>query len=148
MTRVEVGVLINRPPDEVFSYLSNFENNPLWQSGVQEATITSEGALDVGSTYTQVSKFLGRRIESRFEVVEYEPNRRVKAQSVESSFPITFTRAVEAEGDSTRVTAVIEGDATGFFKLAGPLLDRMTQRQIEADYANLKTVLETQSGTE
>jgi hypothetical protein len=39
--------------------------------------------------------------------------------------------------------ALIRGDATGLLKLAGPLLVRMTQRQIEGDYAWLKQGLET-----
>lgn len=42
-----------------------------------------------------------------------------------------------------RVTAVIEGDASGFFKLFQPPLDRMTRKSIEEDYANLKRILES-----
>ena len=144
MIKVETSVVIARPPNEVFAYISNFENNPQWQSGMQEAKFTSEGPLDVGSTYTQVAKFLGRRIESTFEVIEYQPNRMVKASSTSGSFPITFTRIVEPVGSGTKVTAVVEGDASGFFKLAEPLLARMVQRSVGADYANLKRKLETQ----
>jgi uncharacterized protein YndB with AHSA1/START domain len=73
--RIETIVQIDRPAEEVFAYISNFENNPKWQSGQIEARITSEGPLRVGSTYDQVAKFLGRRIVSTFEVVEYEPGR-------------------------------------------------------------------------
>ncbi len=138
-------MLINRPPDEVFAYISNFENNPKWQSGMQEARFTSEGSLRVGSTYTQVAKFLGRRIQSTFEILEYEPERMVKATTTSGSFPITFTRMVEPAEGGTQVTAIIEGDASGFFKLAEPLLARMVQRSVDADYANLKHILETQA---
>jgi len=71
-----------RPSDEVFAYIANFENNPQWQSGQIEARFTSEGPLQVGSTYDQVATFMGRRIVSTFEVLEYEPNRKVKVSSV------------------------------------------------------------------
>ncbi len=64
MIRVESSVIIERQPNEVFEYLTNFENNPLWQSGMQEAHFTSEAELDIGSTYSQIARFLGRRIES------------------------------------------------------------------------------------
>jgi hypothetical protein len=40
------------------------------------------------------------------------------------------------------VTAIIEGDASGFFKLAEPLLARMVQRSVVSDYQNLKQILE------
>ena len=122
MIRVEATVTVNRPSEEVFAFLSNFENNPRWQSGMQEASFTSQGPLQVGSTYAQVAKFLGRRIESTFEVIEYEPHRLVKATSTSGSFPITFTRTVEPGSGNTQVRAIIEGDASGFFKLAEPLM--------------------------
>lgn len=145
MIRVETSVVVDGPRDKVFAFISNFENNPRWQSGMQEAKFTSAGSLRVGSTYTQVAKFLGRRVESTFEVIEYEPNHRVKATSISGSFPITFTRIVEPLDKATKVTAIIEGDASGFFKLAEPLLARMVQKSVDADYARLKDLLESES---
>ena len=142
MIKIETEVKIDRPADEVFAFISNFENNPRWQSGQLEARFTSDGPLRVGSTYDQVAKFLGRRVVSTFEVVEYEPGRKVKASSTSGSFPITFTRIVEPSKEGSEVTATIEGDASGFFKLAEPLLARMVQRSVDSDYRNLKRILE------
>ncbi len=142
MIKVVTGVEIDRPSDEVFAFISNFENNPKWQSGQLEARFSSEGPLRVGSTYDQVAKFLGRRIESSFEVLEYEPNRKIKASSTSGPFPITFTRMVEPREGGAKVTAIIEGNASGFFKLAEPLLSRMVQRSVDSDYQNLKKVME------
>jgi uncharacterized membrane protein len=142
-TRVEVEITVNRPAGGVFEFISNFENNPCWQSGVQEASFTSEGPLGIGSTYVQSSTFLGRRVNSSFEVIAFEPGVMVRARSTSGSFPITFTRSVEPLEDGARVTAVIEGDSSGFFKLAEPLLNRMVERQIKSDYVALKQLLET-----
>lgn len=142
MIRVETEVHINKPSEEVFAYISNFENNPKWQAGMIKAKWTSEGPLRPGSTYAQLAGFLGRRIESNFEVLEYEPGRLVKAASTSGSFPITFTRMVEPESEGARVKAIIEGDASGFFKLAEPLLAVMVKRSVDKDYRNLKRVLE------
>ena len=148
MIKVEASVTIECSSDEVFEFLSNFENNPRWQAGMREAKFTSDGPLRAGSTYAQVARFLGRRIESTFEVIDYEPGRMVKATSTSGSFPITFTRIVEAKEDGVHVKAIIEGDASGFFKLATPILRRMVQRSVDADYANLKKVLEAASNDE
>ena len=142
MIRVVTGVNIDRPSEEVFAFISNFENNPKWQSGQLEAKFSSEGPLRVGSTYDQVAKFMGRRIESSFEVLEYEPNRKVKASTTSGSFPITFTRMVEPRDGGAKVTAIVEGNANGFFKLAEPLLSRMVQRSVDSDYQTLKRVME------
>jgi uncharacterized membrane protein len=142
MIQVDVAITVNRPPDEVFAFISDFENNPKWQNGMQRCTFTSPPPLDVGSTYDQEAKFLGRPILSQFEVIAYEPGRLVKATTVSGSFPITFTRMVEPIEGGTQVTAVIEGDSSGFFRIAQPLMRWMVNRSIQADYKRLKQLLE------
>lgn len=142
MTRVEINITIDRPPEEVFAYLANFENNPKWQSGMKSARFTSEGLLRVGSTYVQQASFLGRRIETNFEVIEYEAGKRVRIASTSGSFPIQVLREVSASNGGTRVHAIIEGQAGGFFRIFAPLLNWMVGQQIRVDYANLKRILE------
>ncbi len=93
------------------------------------------------STYDQVATFLRRKIESTFEVEAYEPGRMIRASSTASSSPITFTRMVEPPESGTKVTAIITGDASGFFKLAEPILRMMVQRSVDGDYRNLREVL-------
>ena len=143
MIQVKASVHIRRSPEEVFAYLSNFENNPQWQSGMVSAKFTSPGPLRVGSTYSQEARFLGRPVISEFEVIEFEPGRRVKITSTSGTFPITVTRSVEPDGGgSSRVSAVVEGDASGVYRLAEPILRSMVQRSVQGDYERLKSVLE------
>ncbi|MBK8903621.1 MAG: SRPBCC family protein [Anaerolineaceae bacterium] len=142
MISVNISIDINRPPDEVFAFLSDFENNPKWQNGMKVCTWTSKPPLRLGSTYSQEASFLGRPIFSHFEVIAYEPGKMVKATSPAGTFPITFTRSVEPHGTGTRVKALIEGDSSGVFKLAEPLMAPMVRKSIEADYARLKELLE------
>ena len=59
-----------------------------------------------------------------------------------STFPITFTRMVEPDGEGCRVRAIIEGDPTGVFTLGAPVMRRQVQRTVRQDYANLKQLLE------
>jgi uncharacterized membrane protein len=72
MIKVNVSVIINKPHQEIFAYIANFENNPKWQGGMLEATFTSEGPLQKGSTYEQVATFLGKKIYTTFEVIQFE----------------------------------------------------------------------------
>jgi hypothetical protein len=67
----------------------------------------------------------------------------VNASSTSGPFPITFTRIVEPSDGGSKVTAIIDGDASGFFKLAEPLLKRMVQNSVDGDYQNLKRILES-----
>lgn len=145
MIRFDVSIEIERPPSEVFGFISDFEKNPLWQSGMVEARFTSPPPLGVGSTYVQVARFLGRRIDSEFRVESFEPGRSVTIQSIGGTFPIRVTRQVEPSRQGSRVSAVIEGEATGVFKLAEPVLRGVVKRTVDGDYARLKELLESEN---
>ena len=141
---VTVSIEIQRPAAEVFDYVSNFEHNPVWQGGMQSARVTSEPPLRVGSTYVQVAKFLGRRIDTRFEVTGLEPGRAVSIASTSGTFAIQVTRRVEPTGDDRcAVTAHVRGQPTGFFKLFGGLMDGMVRKSVQKDYAELKRILQS-----
>lgn len=106
------------------------------------ASVTSDRDLRVGTTYDQVAKFMGKEIITSFEVIEYIPNSLVKAKSTPGSFPITFKRVVENEDGASRVKAVIESDASEFFKLFNPIMSFFVKRSINADYKRLKALFE------
>ena len=142
MLNISSTVFIERDPETVFAYIANPENNPSWQSGMKSCMVTSEGPIAVGSTYQQVAAFLGRRIESNFEIVAYDAPHLIRGTTVESSFPITFTRTVEAKDGGTQVKTVVEGDSSGFFRIAEPLMRMLVKRSVDKDYVRLKRVLE------
>ncbi len=144
MVKVEVSEVINRPVEEIFEYISTPENDPKWQSGVLKSEQTSDGPIGVGATSLEVRKFLGRRMESTFEVTEYEPNRIIKQKSTSGPMALDITMSFASVEGGTEVTLAGGGDSGGFFKLADPLVSRMAKRQLEADVANLKDLLESQ----
>ena len=143
MLEIVSGAYIAAPSGVVFSLISDFEKNPTWQSGMQSCVFTTPPPLGVGSRYDQSATFLGRTAVSTFEVVEFIEGRLVKATSIAGSFPVTFTRSVEPEGAGTRVKAIVQGSASGFFKLATPLLRRLVKRSIDGDYERLKKLVES-----
>lgn len=143
MTEVQAAAEIERGADVVFDYLADMENNPRWQKGQQHCRWTSDPPLAVGSTYEQSAKFLGKEINSSFEVVEFEPGRRIRIVTVGGTMPIDVTRQVEPLGDSRcRVSATVKGDPPGLMRLFGPLLDLMVKRSVRQDYQRLKDLLE------
>ena len=144
MTNVNSHIHINRPATEVFEFIANPENNPQWQNGMVSCEITSPEPWGLGSTYAQKAKFMGRDIISQFEITQFEPGRLIRGDTVESSFPISFTRIVEADdsGTGSNVQAIVTGDASGFIKLFTPLMNWMVGRSVRADYKRLKELLE------
>jgi hypothetical protein len=68
----------------------------------------------------------------------------IRGETIESSFPISFTRTVYSDetGDGCTIEVLVTGDSTGFFKLFSPLMDLMISRSIKQDYAQLKKLFE------
>ena len=69
----------------------------------------------------------------------------MKATSIAGPFPITVTRIVEPETRGCRVRAIIEDDATRFFKLAAPLITWLVKRSGGADHHRLKRLFSNRS---
>jgi uncharacterized membrane protein len=141
--RIEKSIEINQPVEKVFEFVWNPENDPLWQTQVREAKITSDGPLGVGSTTSQTAHFLGRSIETTGEITEHVQNQKFAWKS--TSGPVAgeglFTFESVADGQ-TKFTMAVDLDIGGFFKVAEPLVARSSKRQVDANLANLKDLLE------
>ena len=145
MLRVEASVVINRPVEEVFAFVTTPENDPQWRSGMLESKQTSEGPKGVGTTEQGVVQLLGRRIEWTAEATEYEPNKKVKDKVAAGPMSAEQSQTFEPVEGGTRFTLVLEGETGGFFRLAEPIVIRILQRDLEADVANLKDILEAEA---
>jgi uncharacterized protein YndB with AHSA1/START domain len=128
--RVEVTIHIKRSVEDVFAYITNFENNPKWQNGMVYCTFTTPPPLSVGSPYKQMAQFMRRSIESQFEVTKLIPNQRVEFETIESTFPIQIVREVSSTVNGTQLHAIISGQPSGLMRLFSPLMKSMMSRQI------------------
>ena len=143
--REEHTVVIERSVEAVFAFTTDPNNESLWQSTSLETEQTSEGAVDVGTTFRNTSKFLGRRIESTYQVTENDPPHKQCVRITSGPLPGSACYLYEpADGGSTRFTQNFETEVGGFFRLAEPLVARAIRRQMQADMATLKDLLEAQ----
>ncbi len=136
--------VIDRSIEEVFAFVTDPNKDPLWHASTLEAEQTSEGPVGVGTTYRIVLKFLGRRIETTYEIIEYEPPHKHCVRITSGPIPAVGCLLLEpTDGGSTRLTQTLDrGELGFFFRLAEPLVRRAINRQSEADLATLKDLLE------
>lgn len=145
MVTIEFNLVINRPVEEVFAFVSNSENLPRWRSTVLEVKKTSTGPIGVGGTFRGRFTFLGRQFDGNLEVTAHEPNQVYVSKMAEGPFPIETRYTFEPVENGTHVTFVVEGAPGGFFKLAEPLVVSMARRSYNTDLQNLKEMLEAQA---
>jgi uncharacterized membrane protein len=130
------------PSGDVFDFVRNIENAQMWLGGWLESRPTSE-TEGIGFTWIDVIEVFGRRVETEFELTEFEPGRKLAFRSIQGSFPISGDYSFQPNGEGTSVIFALQGEPGGFFKLAKLLLGRMLQRQWDTNLANLKDVLES-----
>jgi hypothetical protein len=145
MARFEINLVIHRPIEEVFAFISNAENLPRWRAATLEVKPLSGGTPGVGSLFKGRFTFLGRPFEGNLEVIAREPCHRYATKMVGGPFPLAAHYTLEAVEGVTHLTLIIQGEPGGFFKLAEPLVVSMARRSYESDLHNLKEMLEAQA---
>jgi hypothetical protein len=136
---------IARPPELVAAYASDPRNDTAWIGGLERVDIPGELPLRAGSRVSRVSRFLGRPIVYVLEVEACEAGRRLVMRSVAGPFPMRVTYEFEATPCGTRMRIINEGDTSGFFRIAAPMLSRMVKARVDGDLMRLKAALEKQA---
>jgi hypothetical protein len=77
MIRLNDSILVERPVEEAFAYVSDFATVAEWDPGVEVARRIEGDAPGVGATYQVVATFRGRRIDMRYETIEFHTPERV-----------------------------------------------------------------------
>jgi uncharacterized protein YndB with AHSA1/START domain len=145
MIRAERSAVIDRPIEDVFAFVGDQTNTPQWQSGLVEVRRTSDGPIGVGTTHTLVRRFMGRRMEADNEYVAYEPNKRIAFRTTSGPVRLEASYFFESTVEGTRLTSLIEMDASGFMSLAEPLIAAGLRREMKAAFPVLKELLENRS---
>ena len=141
MAGLRQSVVINRPLAEVFTFVSDLENDPQWIAA--EMRRTSPGPLGVGTTFRQRDRILGRPLELSMEVVGYQPNHQIALRATSRLLSLGGARTVEPVGAAaTRLTVTGGGHARGLLRLAEPVLVAAGRRRLRRQLGSLKRLLE------
>jgi uncharacterized membrane protein len=134
----ENTILIDRPLDEAFAFLSDFENIPKWNYYVLEVRQLSEHPIGIGSTYHQVRK----SDQQDFRIIEFEPDHTVAVKTLpqsSASFERKFT--LYEEGDTTHIRDEWKLD-TGRPAVLERLARGRVKSSVAENLAKLKELLE------
>ena len=142
MPSAQGSVVINRPVEEVFSFVADGETAMKWRPGVLDVKhLSGEG---VGAVYRQGVKGPGgRRIAADYEVTALEPNRRIAFMAIAGPVRPSGEYRFEASDGGTKVSFALNAELGGWKKL---LMGRAVQSTMEAEMAtleNLRRLLES-----
>ena len=146
MKRYEHTIEIDRTPEEVFEFISEPYNFPLWQESLLEIR-DARGPLRVGREVTEVRSFMGRKMETTWTCTEHEPPARSSIEEDEGLVPFKGTFELEELDDGgTLFTWTVETPGPRGIKVPGAIVGRMVRRQLAVDSERLKELLEASGG--
>ncbi len=119
--RLQRTVLTSADPGRVFDYLSDFTTTTEWDPGTVTTTrISGDGG--VGTTYRNVSRFLGRESTLTYTVTDVDAPHHVVLRGENATVIAIDSIHVRPDGAATRVTYRADFTFKGLARLAGPLL--------------------------
>lgn len=133
---------IRRPRADVSAFVEEPANDTRWIGGIAKVEALTPPPFGKGTRVRRVAHFMGREIEYVLEVEEHQPGRVVAMRSVKGPFPMQVTYRFEDAGEGTAVEVRNQGEATGFFRLAAPLMAGMVSKNVQGDLERLKAALE------
>ncbi len=145
MAPIVLNIEIARPPDEVFSYVTDPSRFAEWQEDAVRGRREGGGPPGVGSRYT-ITRRIGRAERpTTSEITEINPPRSWAAHGVDGPIRAILHITVAPLNDSawSRVTIDVDFEGHGIGKLLVPLVHWLGRKDSSANCRNLKERLES-----
>jgi uncharacterized protein YndB with AHSA1/START domain len=141
MISVEKSILINKPVKEVFDFVTADGSYKTMQPDISE--VIEHGPRNtVGSSYTEVRKFMGQELRTTLEVTTFEPNVKWVSKVIKGPVFYELTVTYEPSNGGTKFTTKMTGETKGFFKLAENVVVSQLEKTIAESNQRLKDLLE------
>lgn len=141
MIQHDVSLHLNRPVDQVFTFVADPAMLPMWQSDLIESEQLTEGPMRVGTRFREVRRLGRRPTEYQAEVTGFEPNKRFSLRVI-NGLRVTLSYSFEPEEGGTRLRYQFVMRPSGMMRALAPLITRSLRKQSSSDFKKLKDILE------
>lgn len=136
------SISIEATTNSVFEYLVNVENRKDYIPALEKVVMLDPLPIQLGSRYIEVAKIAGRRLETTYQVIDFEKNKRISAKTIDSIFPIQANLLLEKNGTSCDLTINLNFKLTGVFRMASGVIKGIVNQQAKDILGKVKTNLE------
>ena len=143
MIHQKISTTINLPATEIYPYISEFNLLRQWLHGLIGEEHLS--APTNGYKYKQILSQGGGRMEVLIRFLEKTPPTYLVFEGSHPSFYFKGSYCLEDRQGVTQITYELQTHIFGIWKLFSPLIRHQSQRKLEADFKNLKALVEGKS---
>jgi uncharacterized protein YndB with AHSA1/START domain len=142
MISFDLDTYIYRPLAQVFNFIATPENDFQWQYGTLTSVQISTGEVGLGTRFRAVSHFMGQRIESVYEVTEFEPDKRYGFQSRSGPMDSHTLYTFEVTKGSTKINVSTRAGSGDLSQERDVAVEKKVKKQYRENLALLKDILE------
>jgi carbon monoxide dehydrogenase subunit G len=140
--RINESVVINRPPDEVWAFLTDLFNSPRVRPGALALRRTSPGPLGSGSVLQGRMMILGFEARFTMTVTEFDPPRSAVVTLAARPGRGAIRTTLEPTPEGTRVDRTTDFELNPALRLMSPIFGLLLRRQDRAAARNWKRLIE------
>src|ERR1700749_1929136 len=138
--KVQKTVVVDKPLEAVFGYLSDFTTTTEWDPGTV-VTVNQHGDGGAGTTYLNTSTFLGRTTPLAYVAREFIPGERLRLRGENKTVIAVDTMTFRSVDAGTEVTYTAEFTFKGPSRLLTPLLRPAFERLGQQAQTGMRTAL-------
>ena len=142
MIKFDLNTYIYRPLAQVFAFVATPENDFHWQYGTLMSAKISKGEMGLGTLFRGVGHFMGRRMESVYEVTEFEPNKSYGFKSSSGSIDSHTLYTFDVMEGSTRINLSSQIRLGESIKSNDTTVEKTVKKEYRENLALLKDFLE------
>ena len=135
-------VIIDRPIQEVFAFVTDHSNDKLWKPFVTESRQISTGPIGVGTRFEIVTVAWGYRRTGTVEILEYELDRRFVYRGNDRAFSFVGQLWFSEVQSGTHLQGHVAFQAQGLWKVLALIPVLFFRLQSKSTFAHLKQVME------
>jgi hypothetical protein len=140
--RIGQSVLVHSAPAEVFGFVSDLRNFPLWRANLATSTVVSDQFTDVGARCEEEIAIGPRIISATCQITSFDAGRTFSFRALSPGLQYDGLVTVEPERDSTRFTLSGNIRVTGPLRLLQPVLRRRLQQGVREEVAAIRAHME------
>ena len=144
MVKVHGEIVIRRPPNEVFDFVADEENEPRYNPQMRLAEKLTDGPIGVGTSFRAEVTGRGRVVPMTIQFTEYERPRRIAERVQMKAMDLTGGLTFEPVDGGTRMRWSWSLEPHGVLRFMGPFVALMGRRQEQRIWTGLKHLLEEQ----
>jgi len=136
--RVTRTFTVDKPIDVVVGYLADFSNAVDWDPGTQSCERQDTGPVQVGSTWRNVSKFLGRETVLNYRLEALQPGHITLVGSNKTATSTDDITIRDASPSGSEITYRARIELHGLARLGEPVVKAAMERMGDATATHIQ----------